>query len=73
MSNSNWILNMFKQGGKDDKKKKEDKKIEIKESSKTFIPTTTKHLSDAEEADLVAMIDKMEEDDDVVAVYHNAR
>jgi YebC/PmpR family DNA-binding regulatory protein len=51
----------------------EDKKIEIKESSKTFIPTTTKHLTDAEEADLVAMIDKMEEDDDVVAVYHNAR
>jgi len=51
----------------------EDKKIEIKESSKIFIPTTNKHLTDAEEADLVAMIEKMEEDDDVVAVYHNAQ
>jgi YebC/PmpR family DNA-binding regulatory protein len=51
----------------------EDKKIEIKESSKTYIPTTHKELTDAEEADLIAMIDKMEEDDDVVAVYHNAK
>jgi YebC/PmpR family DNA-binding regulatory protein len=51
----------------------EDKKIEIKESSKTYIPTTFKHLTDEEEADLVAMIEKMEEDEDVVAVYHNAR
>ncbi|HXB12184.1 MAG TPA: YebC/PmpR family DNA-binding transcriptional regulator [Bacteroidia bacterium] len=51
----------------------EDKKIEIKESSKTFIPTTHKELTDAEEADLLAMIEKMEEDEDVVAVYHNAK
>jgi transcriptional/translational regulatory protein YebC/TACO1 len=51
----------------------EDKKIEIKESSKIFVPTTHKELTDEQEADLVAMIEKMEEDDDVVAVYHNAR
>jgi YebC/PmpR family DNA-binding regulatory protein len=51
----------------------EDKKIEIKESSKTFIPTIHKELTDAEEADLLAMIEKMEEDEDVVAVYHNAK
>ncbi|MGP8215655.1 MAG: YebC/PmpR family DNA-binding transcriptional regulator [Bacteroidia bacterium] len=51
----------------------EDKKIEIKESSKTFIPTSYKEISDSEEADLVEMIEKMEEDDDVVAIYHNAR
>ena len=51
----------------------EDKKIEIKESSKTFIPTTHKELTDAEEVDVQAMIDKMDEDDDVVAVYHNAK
>jgi YebC/PmpR family DNA-binding regulatory protein len=51
----------------------EDKKIEIKESSKIFIPTTHKELTDAEEADVQSMIEKMEEDDDVVAVYHNAR
>ena len=51
----------------------EDKKIEIKESSKTYIPTTHKELTDTEEADLIGMIEKMEEDDDVVAVYHNAQ
>ncbi|HTB06763.1 MAG TPA: YebC/PmpR family DNA-binding transcriptional regulator [Bacteroidia bacterium] len=51
----------------------EDKKIEIKESSKTFIPTTHKELTDAEELDVQAMIDKMDEDDDVIAVYHNAK
>ena len=51
----------------------EDKKIEIKESSKTFIPTTHKELTDAEEVDVQAMIDKMDEDDDVIAVYHNAK
>ncbi len=51
----------------------EDKKIEIKESSKTYIPTTYKEITDAEEADLLAMIEKMEEDEDVVAVYHNAK
>lgn len=51
----------------------EDKKIEIKESSKIYIPTTHKELTDAEEVDLQAMIEKMEEDDDVVAVYHNAQ
>jgi len=51
----------------------EDKKFEIKESSKTFIPTTYKELNDEQEADLLAMINQMEEDDDVVAVYHNAK
>jgi YebC/PmpR family DNA-binding regulatory protein len=51
----------------------EDKKMEIKESSKTFIPTTFKNLTDEEEAELLTLIEKMEEDDDVVAVYHNAR
>jgi YebC/PmpR family DNA-binding regulatory protein len=50
----------------------EDKKIEIKESSKTFIPTTHKELTDEQEAELLTLIEKMEEDDDVVAVYHNA-
>jgi len=51
----------------------EDKKIEIKESSKIFIPTTHKELTDEEEVEVQAMIDKMDEDDDVVAVYHNAK
>jgi len=51
----------------------EDKKIEIKESSKIFIPTTHKELTDEQETEVLAMIEKMEEDDDVVAVYHNAK
>jgi len=50
----------------------EDKKIEIKESSKIFIPTTSTKLNDEQEAEVQALIDKMEDDDDVVAVYHNA-
>ncbi len=50
----------------------EDKHLEIKESSKTFIPSTHKELTDEQETELLALIEKMEEDDDVVAVYHNA-
>jgi transcriptional/translational regulatory protein YebC/TACO1 len=50
----------------------EDKKIEIKESSKIFIPTTSTTLTDEQEAEVQALIDKLEDDDDVVAVYHNA-
>jgi len=51
----------------------EDKKIEIKESSKIFIPATYKELTDEQEAEVLTMIEKMEDDDDIVAVYHNAR
>lgn len=49
----------------------EEKKYNVKESSKVFIPTTTKELSAEQEADVMALIEKMEDDDDVVAVYHN--
>jgi len=51
----------------------EDKKIEIKESSKVFIPTTYKEITDEQEVEVQALIDRLEEDDDVVAVYHNAK
>jgi YebC/PmpR family DNA-binding regulatory protein len=51
----------------------EEKKIEIKESSKVFIPTTYKELTNEQEAELLTLIEKMEEDEDVVAVYHNAK
>ena len=36
-----------------------------------FIPTTTKELTDEEEIEFQKMLDKMEDDDDVMAVYHN--
>lgn len=49
----------------------EDRKIAVIESSKIYTPTTTKELSAEQEAEVMAMIEKMEEDDDIEAVYHN--
>ena len=51
----------------------EDKKIEIIETSKTFVTTTHKELTDEQELDLKKLIDRFDEDDDVVAVYHNVQ
>lgn len=49
----------------------EEKKYNVIETIKTFIPTTTKELTEEEEIEFKKMIDKMEDDDDVMAVYHN--
>lgn len=49
----------------------EERKIEVLETSKIYIPTTTKELTPEQEAEVMAMIEKMEEDDDIEAVYHN--
>ncbi len=49
----------------------EEKKYNVKETSKVFIPTTTKELNEEQETEVMALIEKMEEDDDIVAVYHN--
>lgn len=49
----------------------EDRKMNVIESSKIYIPTTTKELSPEQEAEVMAMIEKMEDDDDIEAVYHN--
>jgi YebC/PmpR family DNA-binding regulatory protein len=49
----------------------EERKINVIETSKTYIPTTTKELDAEQEAEVMAMIEKMEEDDDIEAVYHN--
>ena len=49
----------------------EQKGITVLETSKTYVPTTTKELSPEQEAEVMAMIEKMEEDDDIQAVYHN--
>ena len=51
----------------------EDKKIEIIETSKTFVTSTHKELTDEQELDLQKLIDRLDEDEDVVAVYHNAQ
>jgi YebC/PmpR family DNA-binding regulatory protein len=49
----------------------EERKISVIESSKIYLPTTTKELSAEHEAEVMAMIEKMEEDDDIEVVYHN--
>ena len=49
----------------------EDKKIAVIESSKIYVPTSTKELTPEQETEVMAMIEKMEEDDDIEAVYHN--
>lgn len=49
----------------------EERKIDVLETSKTYVPTTTKELTPEQEADVMAMIEKMEDDDDIEAVYHN--
>ena len=49
----------------------EEKKYNVKETIKTFIPTTSKELSEEEEVEFKKMIDKMEDDDDIMTVYHN--
>ena len=49
----------------------EDRKISVIETSKIYVPTTTKELTEEQEVEVMAMIEKMEEDDDIEAVYHN--
>ncbi len=51
----------------------EDKKYEVKESSKIFMPNTPpgKELTDEQELELQALIDRLDDDDDVLAVYPN--
>ena len=49
----------------------EERKINLIESSKVYLPTTTKELNAEQEAEVMAMIAKMEDDDDIEAVYHN--
>jgi YebC/PmpR family DNA-binding regulatory protein len=49
----------------------EERKINVLETSKIYVPTTTKELTPEQEAEVMAMIEKMEEDDDIEAVYHN--
>jgi transcriptional/translational regulatory protein YebC/TACO1 len=46
-------------------------KYEISSASIVWIPTTTKDLSDEQAEEFLAMIERMEEDEDVQAVYHN--
>ncbi len=49
----------------------EEKKIPITESKIERLPTTTKELTEEQAEEVFEMVDKMEEDDDVQAVYHS--
>ncbi len=49
----------------------ENNKIEVKKSELQRIPTHTKELTDEQVDEVLVLIDKLEEDDDVQAVFHN--
>jgi len=51
----------------------EEKKINVISSELQRIPNTTTELPEAQEDDIISLIEKMEEDDDVQAVYHNMK
>ncbi len=48
----------------------EDRNIETTSAALEFIPTTTKKIEDTEIEQVIKLIDKLEEDDDVLNVYH---
>lgn len=49
----------------------EEKEMEILSSGFERIPTTTKKLSETEEAEVDKLLEKLEDDDDVQNVYHS--
>lgn len=49
----------------------EEKNIEVKESELVRIPGHTTTLSDEQVEEVIKLIDKMEEDEDVLNVFHN--
>jgi YebC/PmpR family DNA-binding regulatory protein len=49
----------------------ESKNFEVKSSELQYIPTTTKELSEAEQDEVLKLIETLEADDDVQTVYHN--
>jgi transcriptional/translational regulatory protein YebC/TACO1 len=51
----------------------EDKHINVKKAALERIPVTTVELEEAQQDEILALIDKFEEDDDVQAVYHNLK
>jgi YebC/PmpR family DNA-binding regulatory protein len=51
----------------------EERKLHVISAELQRIPHTTTELSEEQEAEVLALIDKLEEDDDVQAVFHNMR
>lgn len=51
----------------------EDKKLEVISSDKQRFPTNTTELTDSQSREVMHLIEMLEEDDDVQAVYHNMK
>jgi YebC/PmpR family DNA-binding regulatory protein len=51
----------------------EDKKIEVITAELTRIPTTTVELNEEEAKEVLELVDKLEQDEDVQKVYHNLK
>ena len=49
----------------------EEQNLEVKESELVRIPSHHKQLTDEQTEEVITLIDKMEEDDDVTNVFHN--
>jgi YebC/PmpR family DNA-binding regulatory protein len=49
----------------------EERNIEVEESQLVRIPSHTTKLSEEQVEDVITLLDKMEDDDDVVNVFHN--
>lgn len=49
----------------------EEKKLDVKSSELQYIPNTTKELSEAEQDEVLKLVETLEADDDVQSVYHN--
>lgn len=66
------IYTLFEDFGKMSKAL-DDKKIPVKKAALERIPTTTVELSEEQQDEVLQLIDKFEEDDDVQAVFHNLK
>jgi YebC/PmpR family DNA-binding regulatory protein len=51
----------------------DEKKIDVKKAALERIPTTFVELNEEQQDEILQLIDKFEEDDDVQAVYHNLK
>ena len=51
----------------------EEKSIAVKKASLERIPNTFVELSESQQDEILQLVDKLEEDDDVQAVYHNLK
>jgi YebC/PmpR family DNA-binding regulatory protein len=49
----------------------EERKLDAKSSELQYIPTTTKELPEAEQDEVLKLIEALESDDDVQSVFHN--